>query len=648
MDIFYMDNTFPPTYEQKVSYQKAFIEAIDPDTVCRLASLHNGGKPCRIFKEKAHGSFNVCFFVEFIDEEPVTDIYHASSADGTPATNAEATAHAEATANPTATLYSKDTESPAEETTATTIAAGATTDATSEITATIDGSSSSTTTAATDGNATPATSDGATETTDIAAADAVTTVPIATAETTPADDAASSKPGDKKDADTTKPTTKWVVRIPTLPTVQEPWEKIRGEVATIRHVEANTKIKVPHVHAFGPAVITNGLEEADKTEDGEVKEETQGQRPEPPVKTNDSNPIGHAYMIIDYIAGDKMDIVGFLKSEQKKRFHFLGQLIDVFAELVCHEFDKGGSLTLDEADEPVLGPMQSMHLDGLQMDLGNKGNTWTPTEGWKKRRRAPKSTMILSAADYALFQYRLIYEAYLQPSTNAVLKNLQFEEMILHDAKGFIFGAINYEQNHGPFVLNHTDLRWSNIIVNDNFDILGIVDWEWSAVIPLQFLVPPFWISGEEAHHVGRDKYWMTLYSLKSILDKRQKDSPSPGHLKLGKAWASLCRQPDSFVVSYLLRHHHEFIAIYKFSVLHEKRKLSPDEFIKHYLGLTSKDSPLEKEAKRKLEYAQKYVQYLHDNGLFVEGENSLDMEKKEDDEEAAAIMSQAATGDRA
>lgn len=624
MTTFYMDNTFPLTYNQKVEAQKAFIEAIDPDAVCRLASLHNGGKPCHIFKEKAHGSFNVCFFVEFIDDEPVADAYRA---DTTPATNSEAAADADATARSTADV-SVDADI---------IGAGVTTDATSEITATIDGSSSSTTTAAADGNATRTTSDGNTT----ATVDATkTTNATAAAEITPASDEVSSKC-----ASTTNRTTKWVVRIPTLPTVHDPWEKIRGEVATIRHVEANTKIKVPHVHAFGPAVA-NEPKEANKAEDGEANEEAKEQRPEPPVKTNDSNPIGHAYMIIDYIAGDKMDLVGFLKSEQEKRFHFFGQLIDVFAELVGYEFDKGGSLTLDEAGKPVLGPMQSMHLDGLRMDLGNKGNTWTPTDGWKKRRRAPNSTMILSAADYALFQYRLICETYLQPSTNTTLKTLQFEEMILHDAKGLIFGAINYEQNHGPFVLNHTDLRWSNIIVNDDFDILGIVDWEWAAVIPLQFFVPPFWISGEEAHHVGRPKYWMTLYFLTSILGKKQKDSPSLGHVKLNKAWASLYRQPDSFVVSFLLRHHHEFMAIYKFSVLHEKRKQSPDEFINFYQGLTGNDSPLAKEVERKLRYAQKYVQYLHDNGLFVEGEDSI--AKKEGDDEVAAVMAPSAAGDKA
>ncbi|KAK0721847.1 hypothetical protein B0T26DRAFT_700441 [Lasiosphaeria miniovina] len=58
---------FPPTYDQIEGALKAFIDSIDPDAVCSLASLHNSSKNCRMFRDAASGSYNVCYFVEFDD-----------------------------------------------------------------------------------------------------------------------------------------------------------------------------------------------------------------------------------------------------------------------------------------------------------------------------------------------------------------------------------------------------------------------------------------------------------------------------------------------------------------------------------------------------------------------------------------------------
>lgn len=56
---------YPLTAEQRNSQGKAFIDLIDPDAVCHLASQHRGLMPCHMFQDAANGSFNVCYFVEF-------------------------------------------------------------------------------------------------------------------------------------------------------------------------------------------------------------------------------------------------------------------------------------------------------------------------------------------------------------------------------------------------------------------------------------------------------------------------------------------------------------------------------------------------------------------------------------------------------
>lgn len=59
------DQAFPIVTEDQLSQAKrTFIDSLDSDAVCALASRYNNGQTCRVVK-KDNGSFNVCFFVEF-------------------------------------------------------------------------------------------------------------------------------------------------------------------------------------------------------------------------------------------------------------------------------------------------------------------------------------------------------------------------------------------------------------------------------------------------------------------------------------------------------------------------------------------------------------------------------------------------------
>ncbi|ETS03824.1 phosphotransferase enzyme family protein [Trichoderma reesei RUT C-30] len=58
---------YPPTGEQLEERIVEFIDSIVDSAVCRLASKYNGQKPCSIVGS-SRGSFNVCFFVQFGEE----------------------------------------------------------------------------------------------------------------------------------------------------------------------------------------------------------------------------------------------------------------------------------------------------------------------------------------------------------------------------------------------------------------------------------------------------------------------------------------------------------------------------------------------------------------------------------------------------
>lgn len=59
---------FPLTFQQQEESSRRFIESLDEDAIASLASYHNDGKDCRVFSSKS-GSFNACFFIEFLKED---------------------------------------------------------------------------------------------------------------------------------------------------------------------------------------------------------------------------------------------------------------------------------------------------------------------------------------------------------------------------------------------------------------------------------------------------------------------------------------------------------------------------------------------------------------------------------------------------
>ncbi|KAK2469515.1 hypothetical protein H9L39_18786 [Fusarium oxysporum f. sp. albedinis] len=60
---------FPATEDQDSQVKNTFIESLDLDAICALASRYNNGKPCQVVNRK-NGSFNACFFVKFGQDGP--------------------------------------------------------------------------------------------------------------------------------------------------------------------------------------------------------------------------------------------------------------------------------------------------------------------------------------------------------------------------------------------------------------------------------------------------------------------------------------------------------------------------------------------------------------------------------------------------
>ncbi|EEP82907.1 predicted protein [Uncinocarpus reesii 1704] len=59
----------------------------------------------------------------------------------------------------------------------------------------------------------------------------------------------------------------------------------------------------------------------------------------------------------------------------------------------------------------------------------------------------------------------------------------------------------------GPFVMQLTDMHCSNILVDKDWNIKHVIDLEWACSLPLETLLPPFWLTEEAIDTLTGDKY---------------------------------------------------------------------------------------------------------------------------------------------
>ncbi|RMD40837.1 hypothetical protein DV735_g4313, partial [Chaetothyriales sp. CBS 134920] len=115
----------------------------------------------------------------------------------------------------------------------------------------------------------------------------------------------------------------------------------------------------------------------------------------------------------------------------------------------------------------------------------------------------PRHETYTRVDDYVLahldaFHNRLLH----QP--NAVEREIdgRFEMAGLAAARALFPQMLQKDLRSGPFVCTLTDLHRSNIIVDDNWNIMRIIDLEFACSQPLEFQQPPYWLGGQCADEI--------------------------------------------------------------------------------------------------------------------------------------------------
>ncbi|KAG8425780.1 hypothetical protein J3459_009700 [Metarhizium acridum] len=259
---------------------------------------------------------------------------------------------------------------------------------------------------------------------------------------------------------------RWVVRLPIPESI--PWidEKIDVEVATMKYVAANTTIPVPITRAHSSAK---------------------------------NSPIKMAFIIMDYIEGKNLRELGFVKDfdvwcsvtprPTRAREIMYEKLAQVYIQLRQLEFPEIGALGLPKRDDQSIRVRhRPLCIEILLQEH----------EGLAPALNFPEHTTFKTSKEY-VDALLWLGDNLLHKGKNTMI-DIRGERVLYasHHFRRFVMESwLDPAQDCGPFVLVHGDLGIQNLLWDDDLNLVAVLDWEWSSVMPLQFLVPPPWLNGQ-------------------------------------------------------------------------------------------------------------------------------------------------------
>jgi Phosphotransferase enzyme family len=166
-------------------------------------------------------------------------------------------------------------------------------------------------------------------------------------------------------------------------------------------------------------------------------------------------------------------------------------MAEIHAELANHSFDKIGRLFYDEV----------LHEFSIGPDIEIHKGSWTSSLNY-----------FTDAADHA-FRLRLANLDHVHEQSSVTLP-LIVQELIHHYCRN----------TSGPFRLCNTDFGSHNVLVNDKFEVVGVIDWGGLMAAPVELVAQfPSIISGVPGPTL-RQQYRQFLHEFESLFQVKRKN----------------------------------------------------------------------------------------------------------------------------
>ncbi|KAJ5558471.1 hypothetical protein N7461_002443 [Penicillium sp. DV-2018c] len=165
-------------------------------------------------------------------------------------------------------------------------------------------------------------------------------------------------------------------------------------------------------------------------------------------ESDPENLLGIGYILMEKLDGKPLDWQA-ANAEQKEKI--MQQLVELFLEIERHPFDAMGSLLSLEGDTIVVHGLADQST--YRIGKGPLGPFSSSLEGTQT-----------------------ILESY--------LAMIASDTYLVHRFRQDLVGALLEHRPSGEqFFLKHPDDKGDHILVNNSFDIVGVIDWEWTQTV---------------------------------------------------------------------------------------------------------------------------------------------------------------------
>lgn len=225
----------------------------------------------------------------------------------------------------------------------------------------------------------------------------------------------------------------WLARFRLTRTSSPPREVrnyiLRSEVATMTYLQQHTKIPAPNIFDWG-------------------------------CESEQDSPLGVCYILMEKLKGDPLD---WNSANPAQREHVMQQLVDIFIEIEKHPFDQMGSLLFSTGATPTV------QIQGLAQQstfrVGGGGPLGPFSSSAKGLRAVIKSYLAMIASGEIDACH---------PSDAYLMHRFRLD---------LIDNVWGNDASESQLFLKHPDDKGDHILVDDSFNIVGIIDWEWTQTV---------------------------------------------------------------------------------------------------------------------------------------------------------------------